>query len=181
MQRPKVNQSIENQRSKLTMRVPILGRIPLHPIDFIADLKIKEQPPLWAQFFKYVVCGVVATLVLSLVWLIARAFYSDYISENLPLDVQKTHSTVVLTIAFLAANVVAYTSNRIFVFTPGKHRVIVEVIIFFMVSGLSFFGGHLAKTWMIEQGYQIDLAAMSFAISSALVNFIARKYIVFRD
>lgn len=180
MQQSKVTQLSQDNGRKLTMRIPILGRIPLHPKDFIADLKIKDHPPLWAQFFKYVVCGVVATMVLSLVWLIARTFYSAYLSPDLPVDIQKAHSTVVLTIGFIAANLVAYFSNRIFVFTPGKHRFFIEMIIFFSVSATSFYGGHLAKTWMIEQGYQIDLAALSFAVSSALVNFIARKYVVFR-
>ncbi len=147
----------------------------------LADLKIKNNPPLWAQFFKYVVCGAVATIVLGLVWFIARRYTGGYLAADLPRELLQRHSTTVLIIAFLIANFVAYFSNRLFVFTPGKHSFGVEMLIFFAVSAASFFGGHIAKTWLIDHGVHIDLAALSFAASSALVNFIARKYIVFSD
>ena len=167
--------------SRPSITLPVFGSIPLRPRDMLADLKIKDNPPLWAQFFKYVVCGLVATLVLALVWLLARTCSGGYLDDDLPKATLQSHSTVVLINAFVIANFVAYFSNRIFVFTPGRHTFFMEMFIFFAVSAASFFGGHLAKTWLIEQGHQVDLAALSFAVSSALINFIARKYIVFSN
>ncbi len=164
-----------------TLKCPIFGRIPLKPSEILSDLKIKNNPPLWAQFFKYGVCGIIATLVLGLVWTLARIYIPDYIANDLPDNTKKLHSAHVMLVAFILANFVAYFSNRIFVFTPGKHSFIREMSLFFLISAISFLAGNFAKDWFIDLGTNIDVAALSFAVSSALVNFVARKYLVFSN
>ncbi|MEZ7957396.1 MAG: GtrA family protein [Rubritalea sp.] len=164
---------------KSSITVPVFGEIPLHPSEMIADLKVREHPPLWAQFFKYVVFGFLATGVLLGVYYIARTFYGDYIADDLPIETLKIHLAYVMLVGFVLANIVAYITNRMFVFTPSDRHWTVEFMIFLAVSGLSFWAGNSAKDWFIDNGLHKDVAALSFAVSSALVNFIARKYLVF--
>lgn len=170
----------ENKRQyKSSITVPVFGEIPLHLSEMIADLKVRENPPLWAQFFKYVVFGFIATGVLGLVYVLARMFFGDYIADDLPKETLKSHLGRVMLVAFVFANIVAYITNRMFVFTPSDRHWTVEFMIFLAVSGVSFWAGNSAKDWFIDAGLHKDVAALSFAVSSALVNFIARKYLVF--
>jgi putative flippase GtrA len=164
---------------KSSITVPVFGEIPLHPSEMIADLKVREHPPLWAQFFKYGVFGLLASGVLLGVYYIARTFYGDYIADDLPREILKTHLAYVMFIGFVLANIVAYITNRMFVFTPSVRHWTMEFLIFLVVSGVSFYAGNYAKDWFIDAGLNKDVAALSFIVSSALVNFIARKYLVF--
>lgn len=172
-------QSWQMRDYRFAIKVPVFGVVPLHPADMLADLKIKEDPPLWAQFTKYVICGFISTAVLLLVYFIARTFYGEYIADDLAKETLKTNLGYVMFIAFVLANIVAYITNRVFVFTPSTRHWSVEFAIFIAVSGTSFYAGNFAKDWFIDAGLNKDIAALSFAVSSALVNFIARKYIVF--
>jgi len=89
--------------------------------------------------------------------------------------------TIVLILAFMVSNLVSYITNRIFVFTPSGRSKLAEFGIFLLVSSISFYAGNVAKNWFIDAGLHKDLAVLSFAIASVLVNFITRKYIVFSD
>lgn len=162
----------------VSIKLPIFGEIPLNPKVIYAELKLKEGP-LWAQFFKYAVCGVLSTLVLALVYAMFRWWTPDFIADDLPKNVLRNHMALVMFAAFVPANLFAYFSNRWLVFTPGRHSFWREIIIFFVVSGVSFLGGKLAQDFIINYGAHKDIAALSFAVSSALVNFIARKFLVF--
>lgn len=173
--------NLSRQYTGPTVNLPVFGRIPLKPSEMLSDIRIKDTPPLWAQFFKYVVCGVIATIVLALVWILARVFMPEYIADDLPPSTLKLHMTHVMLVAFVFTNLVSYFSNRIFVFTPGKHSFLREMFLFFLISAISFTAGNYAKDWSIDQGVHKDLAITAFAISSAVVNFAARKYLVFSN
>lgn len=159
--------------------VPIVGEIPIYPKRIWAELRMREGSPLWAQLFKYGICGIIATLVLTACYAYANWKFPDYLSQDLPKTEFKRNFAWVMFYSFVAANLVAYFSNRFFVFTPGKHRFWIEMVIFFGVSAASFYGGEIAKNYIIDQGMHKHIAFSSFAVSSALVNFIARKYLVF--
>ena len=171
----------KKRRYKSSVNVPVFGEIPLRPSEMIADLKVRENPPLWAQFFKYVIFGFLATGVLLGVYAFVRIFYGEYIADNLSNEMLKSHLARVMFVGFVLANIVAYVTNRLFVFTPSGRHWTMEFLIFLVVSGVSFYAGNLAKDWFIDSGLNKDIAALSFAVSSALVNFIARKYVVFSD
>jgi len=164
---------------KNSITLPVFGEVPLRPSEILRDLKIKDDPPLWAQFTKYAMCGFISTLVLAMVYLVARTFFGEFIADDLPKEKLKENMGYVMLVAFVLANVVAYVTNRIFVFTPSGRHWTAEFAIFIVVSATSFYAGNLAKDWFIDAGLNKDIAALSFAVSSALVNFIARKYIVF--
>lgn len=158
--------------------VPVFGEIPLHPKVIFDELMLKEGP-LWAQFFKYGVCGVLSTAVLLLVLAIFQWYAPAYMSDGLSADLRKSHMRVALFTAFVPANLFAYFSNRWLVFTPGKFGFWNELAVFTFISIVSFSGGELGKNWMIDLDYPNWLAAGAFAVSSALVNFVARKFLVF--
>ena len=167
-----------NRKYAVSIIVPVFGEIPLHPKVIFDELMLKEGP-LWAQFFKYGVCGVLSTVVLALVLAMFHWYAPEYMSDDLPMDVRKTHLRLALFAAFVPANLFAYFSNRWLVFTPGKFGFWNELAVFTFISVVSFSGGELGKNWMIDLGYPNWLAAGAFAVSSALVNFVARKFLVF--
>ena len=170
----------ENKREyRSSITVPIMGEIPLNLSEILEDLKVRENPPLWAQFFKYIAFGCIAAGVVFAVYFVARTFYGDYISDDLPKEVLKSHLAWVMFIAFIISNIISYTTNRMFVFTPSHRHWVVEFVIFLSISGVSFFAGNVVKDWFIDRGLNKDIAVLSFVISSAVVNFIARKYLVF--
>ena len=162
-----------------SIKVPVFGEIPLLPSEFIADLKIKDDPPLWAQVFKYGVFGVLGTVLFLCVYMLVNVFFPEYIADDLPKEILKRHLLHVLIGAFLISNLMAYITNRMFVFTPSGRSKWVELIFFLFVTALSFAAGNVAKDWFIDLGMHKHLAAVSFAFSTILVNFFTRKYLVF--
>lgn len=166
------------RKYKQSVVIPVFGEIPLDPRVAFAELKVKEGP-VWAQFFKYSLCGCVSVVVFGLVIAGFEYFASAYMSVGLPTAVRQEHLRVVLFCAFVPANLVAYFSNRAFVFTPGRHSFWREFWMFMFVSAISFLGGELGKVWMVERGFSNLAASGAFMVSSAMVNFIARKFLVF--
>jgi len=164
-----------------SLKLPILGEIPLLPSEIIADLKIKEDPPLWAQIFKYGIFGVLGAVLFLCVYALIDVLFPKYMADDLPKEILKQHLLHVLIIAFLISNLMAYITNRMFVFTPSDRGKLSELVIFLLVTGLSFFAGNAAKNWFIDLGMHKDIAALAFAFSTATVNFITRKYFVFSN
>lgn len=169
----------EERKYKASITVPVFGEIPLHPTEIFEDLKLKEGGPLWAQFFKYGVCGMLSTVVLLGVVSLFYFYMPEYLSEGLSASERNRNLTIVHFVAFVPANLFAYFTNRWLVFTPGKFGFWSEMGIFTLISALSFAGGEVGKTYIVNMGYSNWLATGAFAVSSALVNFVARKFIVF--
>lgn len=84
------------------------------------------------------------------------------------------------TIAFLLANLVAYLANRAWVFEPGRHGQLREVLMFFMISGIAFLGGtplgSLLVAWFSINEYFVFVLILALSI---MINFLGRKYWVF--
>lgn len=91
------------------------------------------------------------------------------------------NTNVFNTIAFIPSTLVAYFTNRFLVFTPGKHGIWVEFGIFALISAISYVGGSMASDWIVKSfsvpGY---IGSLGFMVSSAMVNFICRKFIIFK-
>ncbi len=169
-----------------TLKIPFFGVIPILPIDILNDLRIKHQPPLWAQFFKYGICGILSLIILVLVVQGIEFFFPQFLNkETLGQSQFQTNLTIALFCAFVPSNFFAFFSNRMFVFTPGRHTFFIEISYFTLISAISFTGGEFAKRAMVrvyaDNEHIILLATLSFALSSAVVNFIARKYLIFSN
>ena len=84
-------------------------------------------------------------------------------------------------IAFLIANVFAYTTNVLFVFKQGLHGPVVEFLLFTAGSGTSFLLSQFAGPYLIKRyGMRTQMALVTNVIASMLMNFVIRKFIVFK-
>ena len=104
---------------------------------------------------------------------------------------RRNHSFINNTIAFLVATVVVYFLNIKFVFTSGRHSRQKEVFLFVAVSGISYVAGIIAVDLVFRYlsdmqalasitRYLSVIANLGFAVTSALVNYVCRKFIIFK-
>lgn len=84
-------------------------------------------------------------------------------------------------LAFLVSNFVAYLLNIYWVFEPGRHRKIIEIGMFYAVSGTSFAIGLVLQSILIFYlSFSTTIAFGAQLVTAALINFAARKYIIFK-
>jgi putative flippase GtrA len=139
-----------------------------------------REAPFLIQFGKYGVCGVISVVFLALVIYLGEILAPQYFSEELPDKTLAWNTAILHFIAFVPSNFVAYGLNRWLVFTPGRHSAKKELTLFTIISLLSFSLGEVLPFWFINN---LDLPRpvvhFSFIISSAMVNFVCRKFLVF--
>lgn len=151
----------------------------------------KNQPVF--QFFKYSFCGGVAFAVDMVVfflvaWLVFPAltetdpfvqFFNMQI-EPIPEQVRSINFIIGNLIAFMASNMTAYILNVLFVFKAGKHSRLKELGLFYLVSGISVGIGVAVGVVLIEGfGLSTTTSYVAKAISTTLINYAARKFIIF--
>jgi putative flippase GtrA len=135
------------------------------------------------QAYRYLVCGVTAVAVrLAGFYLFSLWFPSHEGSPGLN-DVGRAWNNLWATgLAFLLSNLVAYILSARWVFVSGRHKRSVEFLIFTAVSlvGLAFgvIAGPLMIAWL---GISHHLAVFNALIASFAVNYIGRKFIVFKE
>jgi len=146
-------------------------------------LRSRDVPGL-VQFGKYGICGVIATSFhLAIVYTLGLTV-NPAIGEEIAKELKESRTMWNNTAAFFLSGGVVYALNIAFVFTPGRHGKKKEILLFFLVSGISFFAGLFAIPLVfsaLETNKGIEhLANLSFVVTSALVNFVCRKFIVFQ-
>ena len=153
---------------------------------------------LFWQIFKYGIVGILATVINFVVAEICAAHVWPCLTAN-DLLVQwgvfdLTDATFVITdstravravycnfAGFFVANLVCWFLNRLFVFTPGRHRWFVEYALFLAGSGFAIACGS-AAIWALVKFYGVQ-TSWSFIINvivSVAVNFVVRKFFVFK-
>ena len=153
--------------------------------DFFREKGVKEtllsrDAPFLIQFGKYGVCGVISVVVLALVIYLGESLQPQFFSKNLPNQTLAWNTAILHFIAFVPSNFVAYGLNRWLVFTPGRHPAKKELVLFTIISLLSFSLGEVLPFWFINNfEFPRPVVHFSFIISSALVNFVCRKFLVF--
>jgi len=84
-------------------------------------------------------------------------------------------------IGFVISNTVCYILNRWFVFKPGRHHVVLEFVLFFGVSGLSWAIGTALQSVLIKfYGTETSSAIVLNIICAVLINYALRKFFVFK-
>ena len=84
-------------------------------------------------------------------------------------------------VGFLVANVICWLLNRKFVFTPGRHFWLVEYAIFLAGSGFAVLCGSAAIWALVKfQGMQTTYTFGINVLVSVAVNFVVRKFVVFK-
>ncbi|MFZ4766898.1 MAG: GtrA family protein [Roseimicrobium sp.] len=85
-------------------------------------------------------------------------------------------------IAFILTNFVAYFSNILLVFKRGRHHPVFEFVYFTMVNFVSFAISQVAGPWLVSEfGVPTNVAILTNMVSSMLINFLARKFFVFKN
>ncbi len=146
----------------------------------LARMNARDTHPL-IQFMKYGICGVGSLIVSQGIWLALSVWVWPALEPDLPKEVRALHSTYNNVIAFVFGNLFAYITNSLWVFTPGRHHRVLEFFYFTLVSTVAFVIG-LAVGPMLIQMYGIHtlLAQLLMIISSVMVNFVCRKFFVFK-
>ena len=151
-----------------------------------------SQPAL-IQFIKYVLAGGLATVTHIAVfhfsgWKLfpcltakdhaVRFFHLTIRDVN---DYSRARNSMISNgIAFFFSCMVAYIANILWVFTPGRHHVIVEIILFYAVSAISTGIGTFIMGILIRRfGILTTIAFISNMVSSVLINYVVRKFFIF--
>ncbi len=146
------------------------------------------------QFLKYGIGGVIAFAVDILVFfavaltVLPSLLPDEYIVQFLNVDVPVIEETVrernfVINsvIAFVFSNLTAYVINVLWVFHGGKHRRHMEITLFYVISIISVIAGTVMGWGMIRFLSLTTEAAFGGRILAAvMINFLGRKYIVFK-
>lgn len=152
---------------------------------FRAALSRDSHPFL--QFIKYGFSGVAATVVHNVVVAILSATVFPagkgmlIDGQLLPEEVRAWHLVLNNALAFPFGTVTAYLLNVAFVFTPGRHHKVIEAVLFFLVGAAGFFPGAFVVNWLAGYWHlPSTVAQLGFIITSVIVNFLCRKFIIFK-
>jgi putative flippase GtrA len=146
-----------------------------------ARMNARDTHPV-IQFIKYGICGVGSLIVGQSIWLALSIWAWPALDSELPKEVRALHSTYNNLISFFFGNLFAYFTNSKWVFTPGRHHRLLEFFYFTLISTVAFVIG-LSTGPMLIQMYGIStlLAQLLMLVSSVLVNFVCRKFFVFKN
>jgi putative flippase GtrA len=163
-------------------------------MDQVIEQLLNSDTHWLLQFVKYSLCGGLATLTdmlvfYSLSWKLIPALKSDDLllrllrKEATPADERRRGRNFIINtaIAFIFSNLVAYISNMLWVFEPGRHAWYVEVGLFYSVSLISVgIGTYLG--WAMIHYWKLSTTSSYIGklIAALLVNFVCRKFIIFR-
>ena len=157
--------------------------------DAIAFLKQNDfNVPGLIQFGVYGMCGALATVVfIGTVIILSKTLipaYEGMMVNGQPITdgLRATNLLINNCIAFFITNIVAYVTNIMFVFKPGRHHPVMEFLFFTLVSGISFGISQIAGPWLIHEfGVPTNVAILTNLVTSILLNFAGRKFFVFKS
>ncbi len=146
------------------------------------------------QFIKYGLAGGLATVTHIAVfhlaaWKLFPALQpKDHLVRLLALHlrpIEEHHrarnSMICNVLAFLVSNMVAYITNVLWVFQAGRHPFIIEIALFYCVSGLSILIGTLLMGLLIKRfGMLTTYAFAANIVSAVLINYAVRKFFIFQ-
>ena len=114
------------------------------------DHYLSHDAPPFVQFVKYGLAGGVATATHILMFFLAGFLLFPCVTADDPLvklfglvapaveeALRARYAVYSNIIAFFVSNTVCYIINRMFVFKPGRHHVVIEFLLFLAVSAVS--------------------------------------------
>jgi putative flippase GtrA len=145
------------------------------------------------QFIKYALAGGLATLTHIIVFhLVGWKFFpslqaKDHAVKFFKLSIRTVsdatrarNSMISNGIAFLISNMVAYVTNVLWVFQGGRYHFIIELLLFYIVSGISVFLGTLLMGLLIKRfGLLTTYAFGANIFTAVMINYAVRKFIIF--
>ncbi len=153
----------------------------------------REASP-FIQFVKYGLSGGLATATHIIVfhlaaWKLFPALqHNDAFVRLFHLSVQTISDAVRCRnamidngVAFIFSNFVAYVLNVLWVFKPGRHHWIVEIGLFYLVSGVSIVIGTSIMGFLISHYSMVTTVAfLANLVTALLINFAMRKFVIFK-
>jgi len=149
-----------------------------------------EAPP-WIQFLKYGIAGGFALLTDLIVFTLANLYlfpigegealgFRDLL-HSLGSDPRVINYLRCNLLAFVFSNVVAYFLNVKWVFRGGRHRRHLEITLFLLASFAAFVLGSLIGAFLLGAlGWNEYFAKAGNVVGAVLINFLCRKFIVFK-
>lgn len=139
------------------------------------------------QFLKYAFCGAAATVLhqgifFALSYTVIPAG-DGMMVDGRPITDQMRYWNGIINncIAFVPVLIFVYALNRRFVFTPGRHSGAVEFLLFGGVAAIGNAAGIVGGPMLIKWfGVPTWLSQGTFIITSFLVNFLCRKFVIFK-
>jgi putative flippase GtrA len=149
--------------------------------------------PAILQFIKYTLAGGLAavthiTLFHLIGWKIFPALQEkDHVVRFFKMSIvpindatRARNSMICNYIAFVISNMVAYIANVLWVFQGGKYHVIIEILLFYAVSGISTYLGTLLMIALIKRfGILTTYAFGSNMLTAVMINYTLRKFFIF--
>lgn len=162
-------------------------------IEKLCELAFSRDTSPLVQFIKYAIVGGFATAVHIITFFLAGWFLFPCVAQDdivvrllrlkAPrIDESRRAANAVYSncAAFLVSNTFCYILNRMFVFHPGRHSMAVEFVLFFAVSGIAIAIGTAVMRWLIARfRMQTSIAFGANMISSLLLNYVLRKFLIF--
>ncbi len=142
-----------------------------------------KDAPWMIQFAKYGFCGVVALVVHNTIAIaLAHGDWLPALEERVAdQELRAKNQFLGNLVAFPFGLVAAYATNAIWVFTGGRHSRVKEFALFTVIGLISFLAGLAFGPLLVKLfGVPFEVAQISFIVSSALVNFVCRKFLVFK-
>ena len=151
------------------------------------------DPATITQFIKYGLAGGLATVAhITVFHLVAWKIFpslqeKDHAVRFFKISIQKVNdakrarnSVASNFIAFLVSNMVAYITNILWVFEGGKYHFIIEILMFYAVSGISVFLGTMLMGFLINRfGILTTYAFGSNIFTAVMINYAVRKFFIF--
>ena len=145
------------------------------------------------QFVKYAISGGIATITHILVFHFVawKLFYAlqanDWFVKIMKLPVRPIGDSArarnainANAVAFIASNLVAYLLDSYWVFVPGRHHWLVEISLFYLVSGVALAGATAVMVFLIRRfGMSTSYALSANIFAGALINYAMRKFFIF--
>ncbi len=145
------------------------------------------------QFVKYALAGGVAVIThICIFHLVAWKFFpclqpKDHAVKLFHLQItdvsdatRSRNSMIGNAIAFLVSNLVAYVLNILWVFERGRHHFIVEIVLFYLVSGVSALIGTALMGYLIKRfGILTTYAFCTNIFTAVMINYAVRKFFIF--
>ena len=146
------------------------------------------------QFIKYALAGGLATLTHIVIFHIVALKMFPALQKNdhivrmfnikipeLDNNLRARNSMISNFLAFMVANLVAYITNILWVFEAGKYHFIIEILLFYAVSGLSMVIGTSLMGLLIKRfGLLTTYAFTTNIFTAVMINYVLRKFFIFQ-
>jgi len=146
------------------------------------------------QLIRYVLAGAFASLIHVIIfhligWKILPSLQADdYAVRFLKLstrainDATRARNSMIGNYsAFVIANMVAYTTNILWVFHGGKYDFLTEIVLFFSFSAISVLLGTMLMGILIRRfGLLTTYAFSANLFTAVMINYVVRKFFIFQ-